>query len=78
MRSFLNAIKGVPHAEERPRAARLEARTASLQSSFAGSINFLTASFAGKTRRNAAGGKRRMYLEDPPRRVMNYVNAPDH
>ena len=28
MRNFLNAIKGLPHAEERPRA-RLEARTAS-------------------------------------------------
>src|ERR1700730_4630247 len=31
MRSFLSAIKGLPHAEERPKRARLEARTASLQ-----------------------------------------------
>src|ERR1700730_15119962 len=31
MSSFLSAIEGLPHAEERPKRARLEARTASLQ-----------------------------------------------
>jgi hypothetical protein len=43
MRSFLNAIKGSPHAEEHPEGASRSTRDRA-------AANFFTASFAGKTR----------------------------
>jgi hypothetical protein len=51
MRSFLNAINGLPHAEERPRGRVSKHAAPRCSSSFCASVNFLTASFAGKTRR---------------------------
>jgi hypothetical protein len=51
MRSFLNAIKGLPHAEERPTGrVSKHAPPCCNPSLFGASVNFLTASLAGMTK----------------------------
>jgi hypothetical protein len=47
MRNFRNAIKGLPHAEERPQGASRSTHSLAAALPFAGLDNLLTASFAG-------------------------------